>query len=151
MFLDEAHRVSRLRELELSRGQDMFRHNDNPMAYYVSASAFYRVEWLFRNGKLPAMYRPARFHFVAGVKTVLLGPDPLPVAKAAYRAACNKILECVWDSARAELLANEVARAVLSTFEAEGPGARWNDVVRTARFRLGVANALVGIRTAQSV
>jgi len=145
MFLDEAHRVARLRELELSRGKDLFRDTDGPMAYYVSAAAFYRVEWLFRNGKLPAIYRPARFRFVAGLKVALLGADALPTAKAAYRAACETVIECAWDPVRAESVANEIAVAVLTAYEAEGANARWNDAVRTARFRLSVANTLVGL------
>lgn len=145
MFLDEAHRVSRLREVELSRGDDLFRDADNPIAYYVAASVYYRIDYLLRNQKLPALYRPARFHFIAGMKVAVLGPDRLPTTKGAYRTACEQLLECAWDATRSEAVANDIAKVVLAAFEAEGPGARWNDAVRTSRFRLAVVNGLVGL------
>jgi hypothetical protein len=97
MFLDEAHRVTRLSELIDSRGDDIFREKHDPLDYYTCASAFYRIEWLLRNGRLASTFGPAKYHLVAGVKTYILGPDRLPNGVRLRKAACEKILAEVWD------------------------------------------------------
>jgi hypothetical protein len=143
MYLDEAHRVTRLTELVDTRGDEMFRETHDPLTYYTCASVYYRIEWLLRNGKLNSTYSQARYHFIAGVKTYLLGPDPLPSGVRQRKAACERILEEIWNVERASALANKLVRPMLEAKEQEGRHARLADAVRTARFRVNMLNGVM--------
>jgi hypothetical protein len=143
MFLDEAHRVTRLTELIDSRGDDLFRDSHDPLDYYTCASAFYRVEWLLRNGRLASTFSPAKYHLVAAIKIYLLGPDRLPTGVRLRKAACEKILAEVWDVDRAAKMVQALLPTILEAGRHEGRHARLSDAVRTSRFRLNVLNGVM--------
>jgi hypothetical protein len=143
MFLDEAHRVTRLSELIDSRGDDIFREKHDPLDYYTCASAFYRIEWLLRNGRLASTFGPAKYHLVAGVKTYILGPDRLPNGVRLRKAACEKILAEVWDIDRSTALVQALLPPILEAAQLEGRHARLSDAVRTSRFRMNALNGVM--------
>jgi AIPR protein len=143
MFLDEAHRVTRLSELIDSRGDDIFRDNHDPLDYYTCASAFYRIEWLLRNGRLASTFGPAKYHLVAGVKTYILGPDRLPTGVRLRKAACEKILAEMWDIDRSAALVLALLPPILEAAQLEGRHARLSDAVRTSRFRMNALNGVM--------
>jgi hypothetical protein len=148
MYLDEAHRVTRLSEVVASRGDELFRPRDTPLPYYASASAYYRVEWLLRNAYIPAAYSQARFHFVAGFKLYVLGPDRLPDAPRALKTACEELLDVLWSTDRAQDVGQALGSALLFALNEEGlVGQRLGEVVRTARFRRAMANAVLALRS----
>jgi hypothetical protein len=74
MFLDEAHQVSRLAELVVARRNELFQPHHDVLEYYTCAAAYYRIDWLLRNDRIPSLYSPARYHLIAGFKTYLIGP-----------------------------------------------------------------------------
>jgi hypothetical protein len=147
MFLDEAHRVTRLSEVLASRGDEVFRPRDTPLPYFTCASTYYRVEWMLRNGYLPSTYSQARFHFVAGFKLFVLGPDRLPDAQRALKSECDMLLDVVWNADRAREVGQVLGNALLAALGEESQsGSRLGDVVRTARFRRNMASATLALR-----
>jgi hypothetical protein len=146
MFLDEAHRATRLSEILSSRGDEIFRSKDTPLTYYACASIYYRVDWLLRNGYIPKTYGPARFHFVAGFRSLLLGPDRLPDAPRALKAACDQLVECAWNPQQSQDVAKVLRQALLEALNPEGGSQRMGDAVRTSRFRRSMADAVIALR-----
>lgn len=58
MFLDFAHRASRYyADLRAQVGDRIFNEHHKLEPYYVSAYAYYKLEFLFRNGALPVYYK----------------------------------------------------------------------------------------------
>ncbi|MGN9911107.1 AIPR family protein [Phytohabitans sp. LJ34] len=134
MFLDEPARIGHYTELKQARGAELFQPNHAPIVYYAAASTYYRLEWLFRNGKLPRVYAPTRYHLLAAVKTYLLGAgrlDPRP-RKAAEE--CRRVLEVVWNPLRAEDLVNRLLAVIQAAAQEEAQGAPLGELVRTQRF-----------------
>ncbi|HLW83170.1 MAG TPA: AIPR family protein [Candidatus Acidoferrales bacterium] len=117
MFLQEAHRTTRNYSALKDRvGKEIFGKGHRMEPYYAAAFALYKLEYLFRNGKLESKYKPARFHILFAVR--LLGnPAPLPRFNSReMEDYCKPILEALWDSARCDDLigrAAEVVRTVL--------------------------------------
>jgi hypothetical protein len=78
MFLDEAHRTTRnYASLKAKVGKDIFGKGDRLEPYYTAAFALYRLEYLFRNAKLDAKYKAARFHILMATR-LLGGEGDLP-------------------------------------------------------------------------
>jgi hypothetical protein len=149
MFLEEAHRVSRLSELVASRGEDLFRESHDPLEYYAAASTYYRVEWLFRNQRLASTYGPLRYHLMALVKAYILGPDKLPVGVQKRKAACERILAVVWDAEKATDLVKQLVDPAQAAAKAEGfPDVSLTEVVRKPHFRLSALNAVLQLARA---
>jgi len=111
MFLDEAHRTTRnYASLKAKVGKDIFGKGDRLEPYYTAAFALYRLEYLFRNGKLDAKYKAARFHILMATR-LLGGEGDLPRMNSyAMEAYCKKIMDILWDANAAdELLIKAVA------------------------------------------
>ena len=81
--------------------------------YYTAAFALYKLEYLFRSGKLEAKYKPARFHIL--LATRLLGNSselPRFMNSKDMESYCQPILETLWDSAKSDELISNAAMAV---------------------------------------
>ena len=64
MFLAEPHSTTRsYGALQDKVGKDIFVEMHRLEPYYVAAYTLYKLEYLFRNSRLAAAYKPARFHF----------------------------------------------------------------------------------------
>ena len=134
MWLNEPHSVTRYQSLISSHDGVLFHPGDDPLPYYTSAAAQYRLAWLFDrpNGAgIATTYRPARFHLLAGMKFYLFGDDALPKAEKSVEAACQPILDVMWDNAAARDLAEALLPAVRLALE---PGDNLAQVVRTGQF-----------------
>ena len=114
MFLEEAHRTTRnYSGLKGKVGKEIFGKGHKMEPYYASAVALYKLEYLFRNGKLEPKYKPARFHILLAVR--LLGnPDPLPrfMNSRDMENYCKPILTALWDSAKCDELIERAAKIV---------------------------------------
>lgn len=136
MFLDEPARAGRyVRELRETRAADLFNPTQNPLAYYTSAAAYYRIEWLLRNRRIDRSYSPARYQLLAAIKLRLIGDGPLPAGNRKSKAECDKILEVIWDAQAAEDLVKELLPVIDEAVSEETPGLTLTrDTVRTRSF-----------------
>jgi AIPR protein len=136
MFLDEPWRAGRYyKELKSVRGGDIFQSSDNLMPYYTSAFAYYRLEWLFRNGRLGAQYKPARYQMLMAIRRYAHGNSAVPKSPKPCDAYCQKIVNLVFDPQQSEEFAVKllpvIEKAVKQT---EEDGILDRDTVRTQTF-----------------
>ena len=136
MFLDEPWRAGRYyRELKTVRGGDIFRSSDNLMPYYTSAFTYYRLEWLFRNGRLGAQYKPARYQLLMAIRKYIHGDDVVPQPAKQCDAYCQAILTPILDQHQSEELAAKLVPVIdAAVQETEADGILDRDTVRTQTF-----------------
>lgn len=136
MFLNEPSRAGRYyKELKEARKGDLFRPDDAGLAYYTSAAAAYRLDWLFRNKRIDRKYTTAKYQLMMAIKTRVLGLADLPKGDRKADIECKKLLDIIWDPVKSEALVKELIGPLEITIEAEGGGAGLNrDTVRTQRF-----------------
>jgi hypothetical protein len=76
MFLDEPHRASRYYgTLLISVRNKIFINNHDPIGYYVSAFANYKLESFLRRKQIDSKYRPFRYHMLTILRLRLAGVD----------------------------------------------------------------------------
>jgi AIPR protein len=114
MFLQEPHRTTRnYSALKEKVGKDIFGKGHRMEPYYTSAFAHYKLEYLFRNARLEAKYKAARFHILLAVR-ILGNPALLPrhFNSREMEAYCNPLQAVLWDSAKCDELITAAARVV---------------------------------------
>jgi len=141
MFLDDAaHRAARyysdLRALVLSGKIFNDAHKLEP--YYVSAYAYYKLEFLFRNSQIPVYYKPARYHLLMALRQVVGDADMPSLAVNKMTLYANKIAETLWSDEEA-VDVFKVAVEVIDTALAGQPLNR--DTVKTQAFTDAVNKA----------
>jgi len=148
MFLDEPWRAGRYyKELRAVRGGDIFRSSDNLMPYYASAFTYYRIEWLFRNGRLAAQYKPARYQLLMAVRRHIHGDAAVPQPPKQCEAYCQKILRSIFDPHESEELVAKLVPVIdTAVQETETDGILDRDTVRTQTFTDLVKAGVDGIR-----
>jgi hypothetical protein len=142
-FLDEAWRPYYSTTMP---EKTIFGSAREPLLFYTSASLLYRVEYLIRNHKIPALYAPTKFHLVAAVKYRLVGGGKIPGTISQRRETCATILDVVWDAARAEDLVGSLLPVLLEARNAESPEAVGFDyaLLKNKRFGERVKSLIVG-------
>jgi AIPR protein len=114
MFLDEAHRTTRnYSAIKAKVGTEIFGKGHKLDPYYTAAYALYRLEFLFRNGKLEAKYKPARFHILLAIR--LLGsPQSIPkyMNSNEMEKYCKSLLTTLWDPMKGDDLITLAAKTV---------------------------------------
>jgi hypothetical protein len=119
MFLDEAHRTTRNYSAPKDKvSKEIFGKGHKLEPYYTAAFALYRLEYLFRNGKLEPKYKPARFHILLAVR--LLGSSallPRYMNSHEMERYCKTLLETLWDATKSDEL---IALAAAAVDEATG-------------------------------
>lgn len=148
MFLDEPWRAGRYyKELKAVRGDDIFSPSDNLMPYYTSAFTYYRIEWLFRNNRLPAQYKPARYQLLMAVRRYIHGDAPMPKVGRQCDAYCQQILRQIFDPNQSEELAAKLLPVIDSAVRETGrDGILDRDTVRTQTFTDLIRNGIDGLR-----
>lgn len=113
MFLDEAHRTTRnYAALKAKVGKEIFGKGHRMEPYYVAAYALYRLEYLFRNGKLDPKYKPARFHILLALR-MLANSGKVPQWNSHdMEKFCKPIMEILWDLPKADELLFKAAEIV---------------------------------------
>jgi hypothetical protein len=102
IFLAEPHRTTRNYSGLLDKvGKEIFVEGHRVEPYYVSASAYYRVEYLFRN-KFEGNYKPAPYHLVYAA-SLLHDATPFPLMNSHDMARrCDAFSEVLWDPDKAD-------------------------------------------------
>lgn len=98
MFLDEPHRTTRnYVALTAKLGKEIFGQGHRKEPYHTAAFTLYRLEYLFRSGRLEAKYKAARFHILMAAR-ILANPDPLPPMNSHEMGRyCKKIMDVLTD------------------------------------------------------
>lgn len=114
MFLEEPHRTTRnYSALKAKVGTEIFNKSHKMEPYYTAAFALYKLEYLFRNGKLESKYKPARFHILLAAR--LLGnPAPLPkfMNSREMEDFCKSLQGVLWNASKCDELMLQSAEAV---------------------------------------
>lgn len=149
MFLDEPARAGRyVRELRETRKTELFNPIQNPLAYYTSAAAYYRIDWLLRNRRIDRSYSPARYQLLAAMKLRVIGDGTLPAGNRKSKVECDKLLKVIWDAQAAEDLIKELLPVVDAAVAEETPGVSLNrDTVRTRSFTDRVKTKVLALPT----
>lgn len=133
MFLDDAHRAARYySDLRAQVGSGkIFSDTHKLEPYYVSAYAYYKLEFLFRNSQIPVYYKPARYHLLMALR-YLVGGEEMPALTANKVATyANNIADVLW-SDQGAVDAFKAAVEVIDTATGGQPLTR--DTVKTQAF-----------------
>ena len=131
MFLSEPHRTTRsYSRLSGRLGTEIFVEGHKLEPYYTAAYSLYKLEYLFRNQKLEAKYKPARYHFLHAIR-LLSNPTPIPRMNSKdMERYCKNIMDMLWNNDKADEL---FSRAV-SALDAVAKGNFDSDNIRTQPF-----------------
>lgn len=100
MFLDEAHRTTRnYAALKARVGKEIFGKGHRMEPYYTAAFALYKLEYLFRNNKLEAQYKPARFHILHAARLLAAAEQMPPMNSHDMEKYCKPIMDLLWEKA----------------------------------------------------
>lgn len=101
MFLNEAHRAARYyAALKAMVGTSIFASDHKLEPYYAAAYAYYKLEFLFRNGQIPVKYKPARYQLLMAFRHIVAGTAmPLLTANKS-EAYAKKVIDALWDDTK---------------------------------------------------
>jgi hypothetical protein len=139
MFLNEPHRTTRnYAALTAKLGKEIFGKEHRKEPYYIAAFTLFRLEYLFRSGRLGAKYKPARFHILMAFR--LLGnADSLPPMNShAMEKYCKKLMDIIADPTKIDDLLVKAASIV----DQAAAGNYDRDNIRTETFTQKVNEAL---------
>ena len=142
MFLDEPHGTTRsFRRLRDRIGDEIFNPQHKLDPYYAAALTHYRLEYLFRNQKMDAAFKPARYHLMLAFRILAQASNVPKMNSNEMERYCAKLTKTLWDVDLANALFSQAAQIVHSVAEAMGAittGALDRDVVRTQPFTASV-------------
>ena len=135
MFLGDPAGSGRYERLMKSRRNELFQADHLPIAYYTAASTSYRLEWLIRNGRIGAQYKPYRYHLLFSIMLRILGASEIPGSPKALQKLCAEVLDTVWDGSAAERLVLDIVPCLERAAQRErARGVPVGELVRTNRF-----------------
>jgi len=102
MFLNDPHRAARYYAvLKAQVGSTIFNGNHKLDPYYTAAFAYYKLEFLFRNGLLQVSYKPARYALLLAFRVLAAGWEMPALSANRIETYSKKINEALWDDAKA--------------------------------------------------
>jgi hypothetical protein len=131
MFIGEPHRTTRnYARIADQVGMEVFAEGHRLEPYYAAGFALYKLDYLFRNQRLDAKYKPARYHMLLAVR-LLANNAPLPQMNAReMERHCKVITDKLWDTNEADRLFSSAAAIIDDV--AQGNFAR--DGIRVQQF-----------------
>jgi hypothetical protein len=131
MFLDEPHRAKRYYGTLLQLiGKQVFLDGHDPISYYTSAFASYKLDTLFRNGSLDTKYKMFRYHVLMIVRYQLGGKDMPALTANKIRSYCEGILKVLQEAPKAV----EAFKAAFGVLDKIMTGGETRDTVKTQSF-----------------
>jgi hypothetical protein len=136
MFLDEPWRAGRYyKALQKLRVKDIFKEDDSPYAYYASAVAWYRLEYLFRNSYIHGYYKPARYQLLMAIRHFVHGGKPAPTRRRDLERYCDGLTHLLWDQQEGPALVQQLLPLIdEAVTETESDNVLDRDTVRTQGF-----------------
>lgn len=113
MFLDEAHRTTRNFAVVKGKvGKEIFGKGHRKEPYYTASFAYYKLDYLLRNGRLDRKFKPARFHVLLAMR--LIGnKESLPAMDAKeIDKYCKPLIERLADSSESETFIGKAAAII---------------------------------------
>jgi hypothetical protein len=92
--------------------QPIFEDNYQPVVYYAAASAYYKLDLLFKTGKIDPRFKPARWQMLALARHLAL-PDTTPkFTNGRFDKWVSPFLDVVWDDERSLAMFQETASLI---------------------------------------
>lgn len=131
MFLEEPHITTRSKKsLNAKLGTEIGAKEHRLEPYYVAAFTQYKLEYLFRNRKLEAKYKPARFHIMLATR-LLANPAPKPPMNSNdMEKYCEVVTRKLWDAGESE----ELLLGAVAAVDEIAKGNFQRDNIRTLAF-----------------
>lgn len=102
MFLDEPHRAGRYYGTLLGMVRNkIFVPGHDPIAYYASAFANYKLESMMRRKQIDGKYRPFRYHMLMILRLQVSGKNMPDMKANKFKRYCAPIVETLWDASLA--------------------------------------------------
>lgn len=124
VFLDEPHlstgypmqllaRLSGARSLDdAAHRAAFFADEDEPVVYYASAAAHYRLDLFFKTSRLDARYKPARWHLLMAARHLSIGAALPRFTDKKFRVQAKPFIDTLWHETRGVELFQRAAKAV---------------------------------------
>jgi len=113
MFLGDPHRTTRnYSALKAKVGDEIFVKGHRMEPYYTAAFALYKLEYLFRTGRLEAKYKPARFHILLAARILANNADLPAINSHEMARYCGVIMEKLWDQSSVDDLLTAAALVI---------------------------------------
>lgn len=101
MFLDNPHLVSGYYgTIARDLGELIFKKDHNPISYYTSSYAMYRLEALFRSGNIDAKFKKVKYQMIMLLRIAVGGKLMPELNSKKIVAYCDKIIEVLDSSER---------------------------------------------------
>jgi hypothetical protein len=138
MFLGEAHRTTRnYRALKAQVGTGIFAKGHRLEPYYTASLALYKLEYLFRSGRIESKFKPARFHILLAARILANPAAPPELNATAMDKYAKGITQILSEAAAADDLLGRAARVVNEV----AAGNYDRDTIRTEPFTQKVVAA----------
>ncbi|PRY54058.1 AIPR family protein [Glycomyces artemisiae] len=134
VFRGHVHEASRTAKLRRDPALRIFHPETHAIAYYTAAATWYQVEWLFRNNRVAAKWRPVRFMLMAAVVARFSNGEKLPASPAKATRYCEALLQKIWDRDEVERLVSLMVGRLERMTDAESSKQRLSDLARTRGF-----------------
>jgi hypothetical protein len=139
MFRELPHRTTRnYKYLLKGIGTDIFNKDHFLESYYVASFAHYRLEALFRNQSIAAELKPARYHLLLAYRLLVVKEGLPRVTSNEMRRVCERLMENLWDSAKAKSVFESAALFVREVAN----GNLHRDNIRTEPFTHAIVSRL---------
>lgn len=110
VVLNEPHRATRNYKQVLERiPDDLLNPDHKPSLYLASASALYRLDFLFRNNVLDRRFSPAKYHLLLATRLLVAPELPRQLNGRDADTWAKKLIDTYWDAAKAESLFQQAA------------------------------------------
>ncbi|MFI6304122.1 AIPR family protein [Amycolatopsis thailandensis] len=101
MYVRIPHTAARYyRDLRSRVGTDVFSDEHHAAYYYSAAYSFCKLDHFFRSSAISRDLKPARYHLLAGVRTLhtrSIGPDKIEANEKKAETSCAKFNQAIWD------------------------------------------------------
>lgn len=137
MFREKPHWTTRnFGKLKDEVGETIFVKDQKMDPYYTAAFALYKLDRMFKNGRVSPRLRPAKFHILMALRFIACGIDRPPRENSNdMEKFCAAILAKLWDSTTAEKLLISAATVVERSLSIQFSDGEWDrDDVRTEPF-----------------
>jgi len=115
MFLDQPSEVSGQYGTVAKRiGDKIFKTSDNPIMYYISALALYKIESLFRQNKIDRKYRRSRYHAMMLFRIFVGGSEMPKFNQNNMEEYCQRIRAKLEDDTECERLFKGIVDFIIS-------------------------------------
>jgi hypothetical protein len=140
MFLGLPHRTTKnYTSLVKLIGSQIYGRDHRLEPYYVAAYAYYRLEYLFRNQTIPAVFKPGRYNLLFAYRLLIAGNKLPRMDSHEMEKCCNLMMESLWNDEQCK----KTFISAKQVFETIANGNFNRDNIRTEPFTESLLSAIV--------